>query len=156
MVFVFVASMSVSVPGGCLLVHLYAKSKKIIDRGIGWVNKLPVCQSDKVPLRVRLHWAPLATHANLPVSSQLITLLLTFPFYFSPYTNSRLFPHYVFFLIKCNSYIEKLLTLYFLTSISSHMGIFANIHMLLQVSKISWLVYWYRTYMVWGQQGMLD
>lgn len=45
---------------GHLLVRLTAKMKKS-DRGSGWVNELPVCQSEGVPSRDLLRFAPLAT-----------------------------------------------------------------------------------------------
>lgn len=54
--------------GWCLFLCLNTKTEKWSDRSNGWVNKLPVCQSERVPARARPLFAPLASHANLPVN----------------------------------------------------------------------------------------
>lgn len=60
---------------------LNARTEKWNDRGKGWVNKLPVCQSERVSMRPWPFFAPLVTHANLPVNLHLhveTTLFSTF------------------------------------------------------------------------------
>lgn len=54
---------------------LNAGTEKWNDRGNGWVNKLPVCQSEGVPTRAWPLFAPLVTHANLPVNIRTYTIL---------------------------------------------------------------------------------
>lgn len=64
-------------PHPCLRTHgrmirlrweVHALCGKPSDRSNIWVSELPVCHSERLPGRARLLFAPLASHANLPVS----------------------------------------------------------------------------------------
>lgn len=48
--------------------EVHALCGKPCDRSSIWVSELPVCQSERLPGRPRPPFAPLASHANLPVS----------------------------------------------------------------------------------------
>lgn len=69
--------------GCCFFLCLNAKTEKWSDRGSGWVRKLAISQSERMPLRACALFAPLATHANLSVNLHLHkeTTLLTTSFY---------------------------------------------------------------------------
>lgn len=57
--------------GGCFFLCLNANTEKWSGRGRGWLRKLTISQSERMPLRACALFAPLATHANLSVNLHL-------------------------------------------------------------------------------------